>query len=134
MAGMRIPMRMTLAAAMFIIPTMAAAGFYDGNKLHQACHESLSTVTGYLAGWYDTRDLDIKRTRAAAKKTSDPGGTITLHILATDMGGGICLPENATLGQITDVVCKYLKDNPTMRHFTASSLTDIALREAFPCK
>jgi len=43
------------------------------------------------------------------------------------------IPAQATAGQLKDVVCNYLRDNPKYRASTASSLTIMALRDAFPC-
>ena len=44
-----------------------------------------------------------------------------------------CHPNDATLGQITDVVRLYLEKHPEERDASAASLVVYALREAFPC-
>lgn len=44
-----------------------------------------------------------------------------------------CIPETATNGQAVEIVVKYLKANPEMRHRLGSLLITIALRDAFPC-
>jgi hypothetical protein len=44
-----------------------------------------------------------------------------------------CLPGNATVGQSSDVVMRYLEAHPEKRHYTADSLAGAALSEAFPC-
>jgi|JI10StandDraft_1071094.scaffolds.fasta_scaffold170890_2 hypothetical protein len=46
----------------------------------------------------------------------------------------ICGPDNSTLGQVTDVIIKFLQDHPSDRHLDAVPLSLRALREAWPCK
>lgn len=46
----------------------------------------------------------------------------------------ICIPANSDSGQIVEVVCKYVVENPKERHRNARVLVVNALREAFPCK
>jgi hypothetical protein len=50
--------------------------------------------------------------------------------------GGICFetPENATAGQVADVVRQFLERRPSVRHLGASFLVAVALSEAFPCR
>ena len=45
----------------------------------------------------------------------------------------VCLPTNATVRQVIDVVKKYLVDSPAERHYLAYSLVGTALNKAFPC-
>jgi Ssp1 endopeptidase immunity protein Rap1a len=44
-----------------------------------------------------------------------------------------CIPGDATRQQLTDVVTKHLRDNPTTRHHPAHMLVVDALATAFPC-
>ena len=44
-----------------------------------------------------------------------------------------CIPENATAGQLKDVVTKWLRDSPQNRHYEAAGLVAQTLSEAFPC-
>ena len=46
----------------------------------------------------------------------------------------VCVPDEVTLGQITKVVVKYLKDHPEKLHLGAGQLTMTAIKDAFPCK
>jgi hypothetical protein len=44
-----------------------------------------------------------------------------------------CMPDNLTDGQLRDLVIKYLRDNPAIRHNSAANLVIFALKGAFPC-
>ena len=45
----------------------------------------------------------------------------------------ICVPAGATNGQMTSVVKKYLVNHPEDLHRYATSLSILALQDAFPC-
>jgi hypothetical protein len=87
-----------------------ASNFYDGNQLHTLCGANgaqSSFCSGYITGVAD--------------------------ILQNQNANNICLPNNATVGQITDVVKKYLVDHPETRQYTAYSEVFLALQTGFPC-
>lgn len=44
-----------------------------------------------------------------------------------------CITENASNEQLMDVVVKYMRENPEIRHETARFLVWQAYQEAFPC-
>ena len=46
----------------------------------------------------------------------------------------LCIAERATMGQVLEVVRKYLKDHPEELHLRASDLVIKALQTAWPCK
>ena len=67
-----------------------------------------------------------------------PNGIACLHYIAgvADvllMHKEICVPSGVTVRQLADIVTKYLRDNPEVRHFTAASDTMVALARVFPC-
>jgi hypothetical protein len=45
-----------------------------------------------------------------------------------------CIPINADINQIVDVVKNYIRDNPEKRHLVAVGLVAAALGRAFPCR
>ena len=45
-----------------------------------------------------------------------------------------CPPEGSTRGQAIDAVVRYLRAHPETRYYPASTLTQMALAQAFPCK
>lgn len=95
-------------AALLMIPTMAHAGFMDGNKLLR-----------YLAS-----DSDLERLHGM-------GYVIGAHDMVNDEL--ICLTQGVTTKQASDVVKKYLENNPAQRNLDASVLVMVALGSAFPC-
>jgi Ssp1 endopeptidase immunity protein Rap1a len=57
-----------------------------------------------------------------------------LALLQKDKNTGpyFCEPEEATLGQVRDIVVKYLRDNPEHRHEVSIVLVYRALQKAWP--
>lgn len=55
---------------------------------------------------------------------------------AVDMGNNIlfCLPSGVTVGQLADLVGRYLADHPERRHASGAWLITEALSEHYPCK
>jgi Rap1a immunity proteins len=100
----------------FLLSSPANAGYYvDGNVLYSKCSTSENFADkeyclGYISGTHDYIDG-----------------------IQASSGKAICTPNQITIGQEVDVVSLYLKNNPKLRHFTASSLVWLALKDAFPC-
>lgn len=92
----------------------AHAGFYDGNKVLALCESQMSfdqgLCVGYSAGIADAWDN--------VRKVS---------------GNESCLRETVTIGQVRDVIMKYLKENPAQRDEGANGIGIRALYAAF-CK
>lgn len=47
---------------------------------------------------------------------------------------GICLPFEATVGQVARVTVKWLRDHPERLHESLGGLTVVILKDAFPCR
>ena len=115
--------RIAIAAvgtAALIAPRVAPAQFYDGNKLYGFCTARESEATYY--------QQDARCTAYII------GAVDELTLLQQAHGLPACLPANATVGQLRDVVEKYLRDHPEKRAFAASAMVSVALREAFACQ
>lgn len=95
-----------LILAMFC--TVAQAEFQDGNKLLSDLQSSYIENRMYGLGYI---------------------------IGVADMGRGYinCMPENATAGQIRDMVKNYLENTPAERHITADILVNRVLKAVWPC-
>lgn len=52
-----------------------------------------------------------------------------------DMGRGYvnCMPENATAGQVYDMVKNYLQNTPAERHLTGDIIVNRVLKAVWPC-
>ena len=115
---MRQAMLVAAALSCFVVGK-AAAGFYTGNKLSEACNSpadsgNVTWCLGYIAGVYDTIDnLFLTAGSANAEK--------------------VCLPDGVKMGQLEDTVKPWLHGHPEKRHLDASFLIFQALTEKFPC-
>lgn len=49
-------------------------------------------------------------------------------------GRSACIPRDASIQQVTEVVITFLEKNPDIRDFTGESLTVQALSDKYPCK
>lgn len=88
------------------VSTKAAAPI-TGNDLHRWCSGTRLMVLGYVSGVTDMTGF-----------LRDP----------------VCLPDSVTMGQINDVVCKWIDDNPKERNRKGAQVTLMALRDAWPCR
>jgi hypothetical protein len=110
---MRGSMKRFLAFLLAVGPTQAFAAedtvsyFKDGNALLSDCESndafSAGACLGYVTGAHDGLGPRL-----------------------------VLVPENATAGQIKDVVVKYLRDNPESRNLPAGVLVMLALVKAWP--
>ncbi len=92
-----------------IAPSFVQAQFYSGNQLKEQCNKATGSYGrgvchGYVAG------------------INDAGGDILF-----------CTPSNVTLGQITDMVIKYINENPAQLHNSADRIVISAISKDFPC-
>src|SRR5258705_12705624 len=104
----------TLTLLMFIATNSAPsrhpnADLVDGNGLLEACTSKQSLqgamCIGYIRGVIDGENM--------------MGTALNKKPL-------VCLSERVTLGQVEDVIVKYLKDNPTERNKPSAGLIGIA--------
>jgi hypothetical protein len=107
-----------LIAAIFFISFghfPAYAYFNTGTDLLGACSKddfNIFKCYGYISGVIDNLQLLQQ---------------------ANLIRGANCIPGDATLGQLKDVVVKYAVQNPEERHQNASYLVMRAIVQAFPC-
>jgi hypothetical protein len=101
-------MKTLIAGLALCATTMAHGAFIDGNKLH-----------GYLSS-----GSDIENTHA--------WGYIA-GIADAFNGSSHCLPDNVSVGQLRDVVRKFLSDTPEVRHRPADIIVYVILKNTYPC-
>jgi hypothetical protein len=113
-------MTIPMAMAMGIATQPANAYFKVGNDVYLLCQsndpEAKTVGLAYTWGVFDADE--------------------TLHKLnwTKENHPRICLSEGVTGGQMFDVVCKWLSENPKLRNKPAGLLVRGALADAWPCK
>jgi hypothetical protein len=117
--------RIILAALVGVLlaPSTAEAVSKNGNELFSDCSAENATYSngicmGYIVGVGDAV-LDLQFLGLIDARFSP-----------------ICVPRKSgvTVGQMVDIVKKYLTDHPEFRHQGGGALVVQALRQAFPCK
>jgi len=95
----------------------------DGNQLYSDCVAAEHAATEYTrcAGYV----MGIMDAAAAEENSSNSSGQIA--------GFRWCVPEDLRLGQMVDVVAKFLHDHPERRYYAAAGLVAHALATAWPC-
>ncbi|MCK1742005.1 hypothetical protein IVA80_14255 [Bradyrhizobium sp. 139] len=109
--------------------TGAYADFFDGNDLHKSClSNNQQAVSFYVAGVFDKSNADVAVTRfyvPASEVERNP----SLGSLANAIRS-FCVDPNVSLGQVRDVTCKWLVENPARRHYTAALIVQTALAKS----
>lgn len=99
--------KLILIAALAASP--AYAQFYSGNDLLEKLNDTNPAqrmfALGYVAAVIDTV-IDVQ----------------------------VCPPDQIQVGQVRDIVHRWLQNNPDKRQFTASSIVIHALKQSWPCK
>lgn len=122
--------RLTLTLAFLVWAMPAFSDTMSGNEFHKDCQGSKTFIWGYVAGVTDKAALDRAFADDVPAADAERSQKIKDLILITRP---YCQPQNVTLEQATDVVCKYLRNKPEVRHFGGAGIVQNALREAFPC-
>jgi Rap1a immunity proteins len=116
--GMRyaISLMLLLFVAVYPTPSTPPNDLIEGNGLLEACTSRQplqgAMCIGYIRGVIDGENM--------------MGTALNKRPL-------VCLPQGVTLGQVEDVIVKYLKDNPAERNKPSAGLIGIAAASAWPC-
>jgi hypothetical protein len=114
----------------------AQAQFYNGNEILQKCQTAIGFVSGYVSGavdksFADTTHMSVMFFKLYDKtKHEEQTKSVTESLLDVQ---GFCVPKDATNGQLADILCKYLRENPAERQKQAAILLDNALKSVWPC-
>jgi hypothetical protein len=101
-------MKTFIAMCLTALLSTAHAQFINGNQLHADFNGSASDkafALGYVSGVVDSFDEEL-----------------------------FCVPVKAELGQLRDIVRKFVASNPKERHRHAGALVVFSLATEFPCK
>jgi hypothetical protein len=105
-----------VAAVMVISAGARADAFKTGNVLYQECAAPIGTREYANCQHYVMGVADVM------------AGNNTIN------GYAACFPRDVTVGQIRDVVTRYLANLPQSRNKGAAGLAADALAQAFPCR
>jgi Rap1a immunity proteins len=100
-----------IATALLLSAGGAAAENQNGNELLTECTAQDTTLQMCIAYIRGARDM--------------------LDALQLAGSGQRCIPQLATLGQVKDVVVRYLRQHPEERHYWRATLIIAAVREAW---
>lgn len=108
--------RIMIAALLMVpVPAMAADTVEDnGNEILEMCTDSLDFMKGICLGYI--------------RGASSAGDSWMLS-----MNRHLCRPTGVTVGQIQDVVVRYIRQHPESRHEAAVTLVMKAQDAAWPC-
>jgi hypothetical protein len=133
--------RPILAVLLALAPMHAATSAeFRGEEINDTCLTSRFWVTGYVSGYIDKSHSDQHVLHTLKDKTSSlhPGETPDKDLAAYGEADrdihGYCLPDRITFSQVSEMFCKYLRDNPAQRQKPATELLDIAMKQTWPCK
>jgi hypothetical protein len=119
----------TLVFASLLTPTVSAA-VGDGKTLLDLCQN-----TGDVKHMNDAGELsNTLQCQAYIEGVLTGYSMVSKALNLKDVGiENACVPDEVTLGQLTHVVAKYLKDHSEKLHLGAGQLTMTAIKQAFPC-
>ena len=114
------------------IPT---SSFFSGNDVYDWCQHDPTMALGYIAGQFDglvhaAYTIDSMRPLAGVEK-KDSSAEILVN-MSIERVIGFCMPEHATMRQITDIFCQYLRDVPKERAGLPAIILNRALTKAWP--
>lgn len=115
-----------IAALLLMVVPDAALAETTGIELQRRCAgDSSSFCLGFIAGAIEVQqDWEYFSEVNPTKNAMNPFAPQPPHF---------CFPKQVTLGQIVQIVNKYLNENPEKLHFAAAPLIGAALVAAFPC-
>jgi Rap1a immunity proteins len=128
-----LTVRIAITIALFIDMVRIAAAF-SGNNIVEMCRTNPELVAMYAAGVSDAHSDTVWTFELIREKPDlDEHLVEDLKNVETIVAGRYCVPEGATVRQVGDVFCKFLRENPARRQYTASLLFRSAMTEAWPC-
>ena len=100
---------------------IAKATTLDGNEMLEQCGQPVGQAFcyGYVLAWREVMSFG-----AQMSEISDG---------EMDSYSSVCEPNNVTNQQALDVALKWIKENPSKRHFSGLQIVNIAWQDAWPC-
>jgi hypothetical protein len=128
--------KIALAAVLLglAMPLSASADFYTGTSLKKLCAGKSPILLGYLAGWTDKWQRDTNMLAEGYEREKTPQGKRAALSQLQRTTEGICIPYGASLGQMLDILCKYVEANPAKAKLGATELLAQSVSEAWQCE
>lgn len=126
-------MRAILAVALLLAASSAQADLFNGNDLYEYCTGGRSLATAYVGGWWDSHANDADLANLAEITSPDADTRKHIKFYAGEIKANICIPPKVTLGQMVDVICKYLENHPEDRQLAMVGHFRAAYSTAWPC-
>lgn len=117
-----------------LVPLPAAADFYTGKEIKKFCATKSPIMLGYLAGWTDKWERDTNMLAEGYEREKTPQGKRAALSQLQRTTEGICIPYGASLGQMLDILCKYVEANPGKAKLGATELLAQSVSEAWQCE
>lgn len=111
------------AASILFFCAITANAAITGNELYAMPKVAVQT---YLLGWLEGYQ-ELHSKLLLSNKLLSPGAVDYVWQQLP------CVPRTITLGQITDVVLRQLRDHPENRNAEAATLVDNAISKTWPC-
>jgi hypothetical protein len=125
-------------AVLFPLQTPAQY-FLSGNQLYDDCmHPNNNFSNGLMAGFIigvlekTYHDGTAVLNFTPKKPNADLAASAEFAVTILDSIGVFCVPTKPDPKQLTDMFCKYLRDNPEERDQGGSSLVVRAMEKGFP--
>jgi hypothetical protein len=117
--------------------TQAAAQFLSGGDLHSWCQSNRPMASAYAAGMADQAAHSLfvlDSFKPMSNVDSASSALIATTKIGTELiGGGSCRPPEATLAQVTDALCSFLRDFPGDRRSPPALVFGQAMVKRWPC-
>jgi hypothetical protein len=117
--------------------THAGAQFLSANDLYAWCQKDRSMASAYAAGMADEAAHSLSvldSVKPASEADSASSALMATTKIGAELIGGSCRPNDATLIQVTDALCRFLDDFPGDRHAPSALVFSQAMEKRWPCK
>ncbi|MBL0371039.1 hypothetical protein JJB09_03275 [Rhizobium sp. KVB221] len=112
----------------------AVADFYTGKDIKKFCETKSPIFLGYLAGWTDKWERDTNAQARGYEQEKTPQGKRAILAQLQQTTEGICIPYGANLGQMQEILCKYIDAHPDKLSTGSTELIAQSLSDAWQCE
>ncbi|WFU01485.1 Rap1a/Tai family immunity protein [Rhizobium sp. CB3171] len=123
-----------VATLLAVISSKSPVGFSDGSQLLADCRGSRQFANGYVIGWLDkwNRDEYIAR-RGIAESIPNARAMTNWAYFGGSVGIDVCIPANVDTKKISNMICDFLIQNPSLQDVPAEDIMNTFTGLNFPC-